>query len=470
MEYILFPISLFTKSIISKGPLISQSIPFFFMVFALVYVLYEKKKYLFFKVNFKSTLFVFITLLAQVISIFNTSLRVHSEISQTAGLLNGTVSVLFTVFIAVVIYFVAEGMLDSDEKINNYFKSIVVSLCVYLVVILLPQVYATVSYQIDGYLNLIGKFFEQRHVGRNDFYNMGSYVTTMRRVNGLMPEAGFMAALLGISFIPTIVAAIVTRYDIFSKRKTNVSYVSYWVLLIMTFVVLFFAKTSTGFLVIGLTAGCLFIFSSVRDKKVYLVIGILMLVLLAALYMKSKYLQDLLNGYLLNKKGTSNRVGGTIALFRTFLHYPLIGVGMGFTSPYVFRYVPFDTTVNNEFITVFAGHGYADQSVWGEWTAYFGLLIILPVLYYIYKKVKTTIKIYHNIHRNGVISNRFYYFIIVSFWVYLVNVSVISIFSYEWNHCIYLLTFFIYVVAINHIAPKMDVGVEGESNDRNKTS
>ena len=444
MVYWLVPSGLLTKVLINKGPLISQSAPFFFMCAFLLYIILFKKKLTTFKLSLNVLYSTFLILICQIIAILLTNFRYPREMEQTAGILNGTISVIVTGFIIFVTYYVVQFTFDSEISIKKFFSGSVITFVIYLILILIPQAIDTVTGSIDGYANFIGSF-EQRHVGRNDFYSLGSYVTTLNRVNGLLPEASFLAAMIAIVFIPMIVSGITNHFNLFGLKK-KCSYIILWIVLVTTIIILFLAKTSTGFVAIGLAAIELLIFSNKQDKKIFFGLGLILLVVLIISYFELSFVHTMLNNYLLKKQGISNRLGGTIGLFLTFIHNPIIGIGMGFTSPYVFTYVPFSMTINEEFIKIFSYTGFADQSVWGEIFSYFGLVLVVPMFIFIKGKIKKSLVILKSSN------NSFNKFVMHSFFMYLINLTTISLFSFEWNQCIYYTIFFAYIVAINFIS------------------
>lgn len=445
MTYWLIPSGLLTKVLINKGPLISQSAPFFFMCVFFGYIILFKKNIFDLRINLKVVYVAIIILISQIIAIILSILRYPDSMNQTSGILNGTVSVVFTGFIIFATYYVLLTTLSNPRQVKKFFIGSLLIFAVYLIVILLPQAIDTVTGSFDKYANLIGHL-EQRHVGRNDFYAAGSYVTTLRRVNGLLPEASFLAAMISIVFVPMMVSGIVNHYDLFGLKKKSIYLL--WGMLLITIGILFMAKTSTGFIAIALAVLELFAFSNKFDKKIYFCLGIASLLVIIVMYFQIDFVHTMLNNYLLKKQGISNRLGGTIGLLLTFIHNPIIGVGMGFTSPYVFDYVPFSMTINEEFIKVFSSTGFADQSVWGEIFAYFGLVLVIPLGLFIKNKIKMSIAI---LKSN---SNNLSRYVIHAFLMYLINITVISLFSFEWNQCIYYTIFFAYIVSINLFSGK----------------
>lgn len=100
-----------------------------------------------------------------------------------------------------------------------------------------------------GYVNGLAQLFERRWIGRDDFYQAGSYVTTQMRLNGFEPEAPFLAILIGVVFLPIFMMGV--RQSLIIWRRPGVANtLLLWVTLIAAWLVLLAAKTTTGMLLV----------------------------------------------------------------------------------------------------------------------------------------------------------------------------------------------------------------------------
>lgn len=452
MQALMLPITMLTKQFFWFLPGNFSELPTLIFLGWLVYYFGFKKEPLEkIKINNVVLLFLLIANLVQLLtmSYFQTKVaRMPMTATASPGVFHAWLNFTAIELGIVLIYYVVFFNIKTDRHINDFFKVVIITLIVYLIVILLPQVVASRFGFIDGWVNLVGRLFEQRWPGRN-FYAAGSYVTTLRRVNGLAPEAGYLASQLGIVFIPPLLAALKNRYDYFSSAEHSMR--KYRYLLAATLVTLLFAKTSTGIVVIGLTLLLLFITGTSTQKKQYLV-GYGLLTIVGALgYLLIPSLRNLLDQYIFQKSGTSNRIGGTLGLLTTFIHYPLTGVGNSFTNYFLLKFVPFNTRYNAEYFAVYSATGYPVLSNAAGWLAQYGLVIVVPVIVYLYHKVRAAFLIRRQIHDLSDAQSCLYKTIIDSFFYSLIMYFVLSVLIFTWSENYYFVMFFFYVVVINRL-------------------
>lgn len=454
MTFLLVPISLFNKVIVSGVPGIMNTIPIY--LFAVIFFLQIKSKKVYlndFTVSRKVYIFFTVSALAQIATAFR-SLFITTENSTISVNIVSNVGNMLVTFLAIVFYYYFAGaVFTSDKMVNRFLQSGIVTLIVLYVLVIIPQIITTFSPILDGWINFIGKLFEERHPGNNYFYANGSYATTEHRVNGFSPEASFFAAMIGIIFIPLLLSAIRNRYDVFKKRFSRNSYYG---LLFVTLIILLFARTTTGFLVVFLTIALLVFSVHGRERIVVLSTLCIGLIMVIMLYIANTTFQNLVNSYLLQKQGTDNRMGGTIALFRIFLKYPILGVGSAIDY-FMFKLVPISTTNNLEFYSNFLpSQSYPVQSIWGEFFAYFGLIVMIPVLIYLVKKVKVAVNLRKWLREDGKSYSQggLYVYVIDAFLYTLVFFAVLACFSFSWTESYYLLFYSFYIVIINKLLKK----------------
>lgn len=452
MQALMLPITMLTKQFFWVLPGNFAELPTLIFLGWIIYYFGLKKEPLEkVKINSVVLLFLLIANLVQLLTMvfFQTRIaRIPTSATASPGAFHAWLNFTAIELGIILIYYIVFFNIKTDRQINDFLKVSVVTLIVYLMVILLPQVIASRFGFIDGWVNLVGRLFEQRWPGRN-FYASGSYVTTLRRVNGLAPEAGYLAAQLGIVFIPPLLAALKNRYDYFSSAGQPMR--KYWYLLVATLITLLFAKTSTGIVVIALTLILLFIAGTKSQRKRYLggyaVLGIIGLIG----YLLIPSLRNLLDQYIFQKSGTSNRIGGTLGLLATFIHYPFTGVGNSFTNYFLLQFVPQNTRYNAEYFAVYSATGYPVLSNAAGWLAQYGLIIIVPVIFYLYRKIKAAFLIKRQIRSLNDAQSRLYKTVIDSFFYSLIMYFVLSVLIFTWSENYYFMMFFFYVVVINQL-------------------
>lgn len=282
---------------------------------------------------------------------------------------------------------------ERDEKV--FIKAGLLALVFYLLLVVLPQVTVTVGlHRFEHYVDLIAKVFERHwrmHGKGYDFYASGSYVTTENRVNGFEPEAAFLANLLGVTYLPILIGLTTTKQKFWNWTKTRLGSVSVNIIFaFVLFVILLLAKTTTGILT-AVIAYLLWIVWAKGGQRYFLVaMAFTGVAVLALAYLKVPTIHNLLNQFLFAKGGTDNRLGGTIGLLLTFVTHPLVGVGYGFTSYYIIQNVPEATTHNFEFQQVYSQYGYPNLSDFLGWFAAFGLIIMVPAFFLLFRLVTRT--------------------------------------------------------------------------------
>ncbi|MFC6170171.1 O-antigen ligase family protein [Loigolactobacillus jiayinensis] len=448
-------IGLFIKSYGSSIPVTLASIPIYlYFIFLCRKVWQQPEKLDAITFDPKVTLWAFIILIDQLIMI-GVSYATTDHPDFTRGIMNSSVNTVAYFGSAFLIYYLLVVLLDSQEQILKFVQGTIKTFVGFTILVLLPQVIATVSPILNGWVNLVGKLFESKHFGRDDFYSMGSYTTTLHRVNGFSSEASFLAVLLAVVFIPLILAAIRYNFSYFKNRVERTTTKFYWVLLVASFLVLFFAKTTTGILVIIFAGLILLVRLESKRRKQLFLFALLACCFVGLLYLTVPYIQNLLDSFLFKKQGTSNRLGGTIGLLLTFLHYPITGVGDGFTSFYNFKFVPLSTTHNWEYQAIFQQSGYPIQSIWGGWLAGYGLIGIGPILIFIYHKCKQAVTLYQKIDLRHDTQLTLYQVLIESFFYSLIMLFILALFTFSWSDSIYLVIFFFYIVMIKFVGSQL---------------
>lgn len=459
MEYWLIPISFFSKRYFSINTL--AIFPLIIYTFFLCYLIFTRENSLsHLKFSKKTIAFVLVSLLSQTgVELLNYE-RVRFNPGSPnlfSGVFFGSYLVFFNI---IVVGILVKFLMDSNDiGIDRFIKSFYVSLIFYGFIVLLPQLLVVVFDKGNGWVNFLGKLFEERHTGRVDFYYNGSYATTLKRINGFCSEASFLAAQLGIVFLPILMASIKNNFNLLKKKSSSYNYLN-WFLLLCVWVILLFAKTSTGILVIFLSIIILFIAANTSKKVDYFLIGIIGMVAIFGSYFMISPIREIINNYLLHKSGVSNRLGGTIALLLTFLHHPVFGVGNNYESFYLMKFVPKNTTNNWEFQEIFKHSGYPVQSEFFSFFAHFGLIIMIPVIIYLVHKLQMAHKIKKyigNSTSDSIELNQYYTTLVDAFYYFVIMYICISFFSFGWFDNYYLIMFFFYVTVVNNIAGKVNL-------------
>lgn len=454
MEWWLIPIGMFLKNFGSKLPAVAETVPFY-LYSVMFFIQLTRRKDPFGQIVFdkKIVTVTLVGIMSQLIMIVY-SYSITDRPEFTSGLLTGPLNLFLLIYVIFMTYYLVAFIIDTPQKIRNVLQSVIITLIAFMVIVLIPQVIGTFTDKIDAYLNFIGKF-SAIHKRRADFYYRGSYITTLRRVNGWSREASYFAAQVGIIFIPIIISACKFKYKFFKKQLAWIN----WFVLVCCFLVLFFAKTSTGFLVIGLSIILIYLGATAELRKQYFRAGLFVLLIVVMLYIGSGMFRGILNNYIFQKQGTSNRLGGTIALFITFLHYPVTGIADGYGSYYTFLYVPKSTMDNAEFRDVYSKTGYPPLSIWGEFLSGYGLIILVPILVYVYHKIKLTTAI-QNALLNSTISQgnkQTYYLVIDAFKNTLFMTAALLMFTLSWTDSIYFIVFAFYFVVINRLKKELNL-------------
>ncbi|MCB5825674.1 hypothetical protein [Weissella cibaria] len=300
---------------------------------------------------------------------------VVGDTKQIYGLLHGLVSFIQMILVIWIAYTVQKMAIQRYEDAVKFVKSVIISLIVYIVVIVLPQIaFIDGAFWLSHIINPIAGLFERHWLDRN-FYDNGSYVATLWRVNGLEPEASFLALLLGLTFSPLLIMIAEEPLKNFKNRKWL--FWLTWALLAIIVVILFMAKTTTGFLMIGLLAVAYW-FAAPRKQKLFIAGGVVIaLIAVAAAYQFVPSVNAMLNQWLFQKGGTDNRLGGTIGLIGAWLHHPLFGVGYGYEGHYIVQNLPEWSKNNAEYMDVYKNQSYPILNDVFGWLARYGVIFVL---------------------------------------------------------------------------------------------
>ncbi|GMA70555.1 hypothetical protein GCM10025879_18010 [Leuconostoc litchii] len=326
-----------------------------------------------------------------------------------------------------------------------FIKSGLIGLIVYMIIVLVPQLLVTLNnFSIRPYVNTIAHLFERHWMGR-DFYVGGSYAVTNYRLNGFEPEAAFLANLLGVVYLPIILGIAITKQQFWHfKKHFALEKIVTWGLIVSILMFLVLARTTTGLITLVVAAVLWFLWSKRDDKIILIIFGIIAISGIAIGYFFVQPIHDIFYNFLFNKQGTSNRLGGTIALVLTFLSHPIFGVGYGFTGYFIMDYVPKSTTYNPEFQQVYRHIGYPILSDGIGWFATYGLIIMIPALWMLARLIIRSLVLQHELKIRQSENWQWYLGIQISFIIMIILVAVSSLFVIQIFLWPYLLMFFFY--------------------------
>lgn len=459
MAWFLLPISILTKSFIHMPSIFGLLPTYIFTIYCMFQLSVKRYGIGELYVNKKVILFTVMFILVQTIVMAISSLTMHPLVG-TPKFQNGCLLLILIIFSYFLSYYTVYLSISDFKQISFFVKSVYITFVVFFIFILLPQI-ISVLFNISFFNeinNVISSLLAAKHIHRLDFYSCGSYVTTLHRINGLSEEASFFAAEVGIIFAPFILSGIKNKINVFTFVKKKFS-LSAFILLLILFSSLFLAKTTTGLLVIIICSIFLYSWIMKNYPVQTIIFTLIFLLLFFVAYIKIHFIHSVLNNYLFKKRGTSNRLGSTIALFITFLHHPIFGVGHGYTSPYSFLYVPRHLTDNFEYDFFFKKYGFAAQSNLMCILAEVGLVFILPLFIYIFKKLKlykrTLFQLDTIIHSNDKLNqfNKFnvYKLILDAFPIFIFLYLFLMLFSFSYLDYCYLIMFAFYFVVIKLI-------------------
>lgn len=452
MTWLLLPITLLTKSYLPL-PSIFALIPTYILAIYLVARVSTDPAHLdLIEVKKKPLYYTLVLILLQIIVMLRT-VTTMTHLQGTPKPQNGPLLLILTILSYFLVYYCVQLSIKNVQQVRVFLQSVFWTLIILLIFVLLPQLVDTLrqSHLLETWLNGLAKLFEAHHKGRPDFYNLGSYVATQHRINGFSQEASFLAAQLGIVFLPFIMASIKNHYDVLKIGRKFSQILSY-ILLGLIFLCLIFAKTTTGIIVLGISVIVFFLWNIRKTPYLTLIVTGIVVVIAVSAYAFVPYLHALIDSYVFEKQGVSNRLGSTIALLQTALHHPFVGVGFGYSSPYAFEYVPRATTNNFEFTHFFLKDGIAIQSEFFALFAQFGIILVGFVFYFFLGKVKKARKLHRLLVLQSDEHAQMYLTILDAFSVFIVMYTFLLFFSFSYLDMYYFTCLAFYLVSIDMIS------------------
>lgn len=343
--------------------------------------------------------------------------------TRVYGLLHGLLMFIQVILSVWMAYTIQKMLIRSYEDARKFMKSVVITMAVYLSVIVFPQILYLFGFtSLTHWINPIAHLFE-RHWENRNFYDNGSYVTTSMRVNGFEPEAAYLALLVGIAFSPFLLMLIQEPLRAFKNRWI------YWTAIMLgaaSLGVLLLAKTTTGFLLIGILALVYWLAAPKKQKISLFLLGIIAVIGVALTYITVPSVHNLLNTWIFQKGGTDNRLGGTIALIRTWLQHPLFGVGYGYEGQYIVDNLPAWSKNNFEYMQVYQHQAYPILNDTFGWLARYGLVFFLIFIWLLFGLVKRSLVVLKELSGKFDQRSMFYRVSIKAFYMTIITVAVVS--------------------------------------------
>ncbi len=378
---------------------------------------------------------IFLQILAMLISFPYTSMS-----AVPIGIVQSVVLLLKQVVMIWMIYSFTKLYITNQENAVKFIRWALYGYAIYAILVIMPEVLITIGvHSLDGYINTLASVFETRWAGRTDFYQLGSYAVTQGRVNGFEGESPVFANLLGVVYLPIIIGLLIGKDKLVFKKPKIIL----WVMVIVSGIFLLMAKTTTGILTIALLYLAWLILADHHDRKLLFLLGLVGIAAIALAYVFVTPVHNVLTQFLFEKQGTSNRLGGTIGLIFTFLSTPFLGTGQGFAGYFITEFIPTWSTHNWEYENVYSKLGYPVLSGFFGWLAQYGLIIMVPLLFFVTKYIIDLINRRKQYIQAQSDNERFYYSMLnsslVTFSV-LIPSSFLSFDIFKWS--MFLMLFF----------------------------
>ncbi|MGG0750462.1 hypothetical protein ABE107_15340 [Priestia megaterium] len=453
LSYLIAPISIFIAvyfNISVLGYYGDRIQLYVYSVFIVAAVLWKKGEFNRDIINKKVILFIVALIGLQGLGLLISSLRAADSIYYRSPL---KMFAGFLIFLCGVLvhYLVVKLTVNTKRDIENFSRGIWHAIVISIIVCLIQFVYIVIPGTFQSLVHFIGTYLEGKWGGKdanlalNSYYTMGSYVETVKRINGLTEEASNMATLFFVAFIPFLLASIKNRYNVFNQNKNTKKL---HVTLILMVVILISAKTSSGIL-FGIVA--LVLAYRYFDKKYQLLVlacSFVAIIIFIGYGIQNNYFEYLIQNFILskNENSMSNRTGGTIALLKASFFGFFTGVGYEYHAYYIGTYLPEWARHNIEYFDSVKNRDFPILSVLLGWLTDYGVIVVGLIVWYIrnqFKSFKNNLKFIK--HKGN--SDIFFITLLDAMRYYLVFALIAAIFSYVWYASTYLVIFFFFISA-----------------------
>ncbi|MDR1521335.1 MAG: hypothetical protein LBS28_00490 [Streptococcaceae bacterium] len=380
MEILLLPISLFGKHVIKFLPDYFQTIPTVILSIYFIYLLIKQKRNFNLSITSGILLFLLIVLISQGFATIRTILTFPLT---GIGVFEKYFQFIFLIFYFLIVYLVLKNSLDQDVKINKFLKGFFFYGAILSILLVIQFIFIQTGW-LKSVIEFIGCNFAQgsysESINPNYLTSTVDYLKQFARPNGLDPEGRDVAIRLAIIVVSFLLAAL--KNDFLLVKNKNKSRIMYLTLLGLVILLMFAIQTLASLVFGGLSIIFAIPIIIIKKKnrphffyKEGAIVTSLIGLGVALIYVFPNATIDL---------GEANRTASAIALFRVFLHHPLIGVGYDFSSPYAIVLAPekYSNSITNIQIYLANNQMPALNTVLA-WFSQFGLIVILPILFYI---------------------------------------------------------------------------------------
>ena len=449
MSIYLLPISLLIKKL-NELPInyLREAPIYLFAFFILLSILSKRKFDLKTIINTKVIISVYLLFGFQLIAMLSSYMEIGNNVLNRNPIKE---FIKLSIFVGCIFihFFTVRLIVSDNNSIYKFIKGNFIALCIVLFISYFQLLYLFFPNIFAGFVGFVGNYFEGRH--DREWYELGSYVQTMKRINGLNPESGYLATQLLIIFVPFILSSIKNKVNIFSiNRKYNP--IVFNILLLLIIGILFAAKSTTGILAILLIVLFFWLSLPIKRKILFTYLILLFGITAVTFIMNNNYTLGILNEYIFEKNegSTMNRIGGTIGLILTWLSHPITGIGWNYKNYYLFQNVPNWSKENWEYNHIFIPEQYYPiLSMLFGWLAEFGTILVILLLIYIYRLLNDFRKIERIARITTIIDKNDYKLICVlkdSLYFFVLYYFICLFVSFDWYESIYLIMFFFFVV------------------------
>jgi hypothetical protein len=456
MEILFLPISLLGKHVINFLPDYFQPISTVLFTVYFIYLLIKRKCNFNLSITSGILFFLLITLVSQGFATMRTILAFPLT---GIGVFEKYFQFIFLLIYFLLIYLVLKNSLNEDAKINKFLKGFFFY-GLFLSSLLVIQFIFIQTGWLKSVVEFIGCNFAQgsysESINPNYLTSTVQYLKQFARPNGLDPEGRDVAIRLAIIVIPFLLTALKNDFALVkNKNKSRVIYLALLGLIIL----LMIAIQTLASLVFGGLSIVFVISITFIKKNSHIQIFYKEGAIFASLVGLGVALVYVLPGATINLGG-ANRTASAIALFRVFLHHPIIGVGYDFSSPYAIVAAPekYSDSLTNIQIYLANNQMPALNTVLA-WFSQFGLIVMLPVLFYIMRaKLDFTILI-DRMHEAKLNPEKIILYQTVDdlFFFGLIFLIPASFLLFDWRGLSYVLVIFFILIAKDLLKQQLDI-------------
>lgn len=457
MKYIIWPIALFIAEYFSFGfPVyyglrIQIYVYLFFILMSIYFLKFKVPRDI---INNKILLFVTVFLVFQLFSMLISASRIDNMDYYRNPY---KTYILFCGFILSIYihYLVVRLNINSISDIKAFLVGGKFALILSLSISLLQLLYIILPAQFVNVVELIGSTIEARWGGKNaddinltGYYSLGSYVQTTLRINGLTEEAPSLVTQFFIIFVPFLLASVKNKYNVFSKKTSNI--LPIYTALLLIIIIMIAAKTTSGFLFGAIII--LFFLKNISLKKKLIVISLafLSLLIIVGYNVKNNYLLQIINEFIVNKSENSvnNRLGISIAQLKITIQNFITGIGWEFHPYFIYENIPDWARHNSEYFSYLKRKDFPIMNVFLSWTAEYGVVFVTLVIIFLVRMQREFQKLSSKLAKDNDTESSLIRVLCDSSKYYLFFTLISSLLLYVWYTSVYLIVFFFFISVI----------------------